>query len=138
MSTTQLPVRADDPDTSYAAAIRATMGASKIRPVILDILRQADEPMTHDEIIAAYRFRIVTTPDTPRASDSGVRTRLKELVAAGLVYKAPGLGKSAYGNAAVLWMAVDDDVVIAAAHQVAADADGLEPEEADDAEEDDS
>lgn len=131
MTAMPLPVRSNDPDTSYEAAIRALVGASKIRPVILDILRGADQPMTHDEIIAAYRFRIVTVPDTPRASDSGIRTRLKELVAAGLVYRADGRGQSAYGNSATLWAAVDDAVVIAAAQADGEDDDADDQDSAD-------
>lgn len=107
MSNDRLPVRSNDPDTSYAAALKATMGASKVRPVVLDVLRE-NGPLTHDGLIGAYNTRIVMDPDTPRASESGIRTRLKELVNAGFVLEDEEKGRSNFGNAATRWVAIDD------------------------------
>lgn len=112
MSLDTLPVRRNDPDSSYEAAVQAVMRSSKVRPVVLEILRQAGQPMTHDEIIAQYRFRTVTVQDTPKASDSGIRTRTKELVRAGLVRRAHDKGRSIFNNTALRWEAVPEDDVV--------------------------
>lgn len=105
MSQSTLPVRNTDPDTSHEAAEKAAVGASKIRPVILEILREAG-PMTHDELIAAYRAKVIAQPWTPKASDSGIRTRLKELAAAGVAAEDDEKGQSTFGNSAKRWKAV--------------------------------
>ncbi|MEV7952937.1 hypothetical protein [Streptomyces sp. NPDC088141] len=108
MSPTALPVCADDPITSYGAALKAALRASCVRPVVLAILAESGPP-THDELVAAYHMRIVMNPDTPRASESGVRTRLKELVYADLVTEDAEKGFSRFGNAAKRWVAVEAD-----------------------------
>lgn len=107
-----LPVRSSDPSTSYAAALKAVNGRSKIRPIVLSIVR-GNGPMTHDELITEYDTLIQLDSGTPRASHSGLRTRLTELRQAGLIKMAPGHGKSTYGNAAKLWEAVDPKDFIA-------------------------
>ncbi|BAS11852.1 hypothetical protein AHiyo8_01550 [Arthrobacter sp. Hiyo8] len=83
-SLTRLAVRADDPDTSYEAAMKAALGASEVRPVVLELVREHG-PLTHDELINWYRRLLAFEEGTPRASDSGIRTRLRELVKAGLI-----------------------------------------------------
>lgn len=109
MSQSTLPVRSTDPETSYAAAVKAALGASRVRPIVLDIVREKG-PLTHDELIAAYHDRVVTSlGEVPRSSDSGVRTRLKELAHQGLVTVADIDGFSNYGNAAKRWVVVDPD-----------------------------
>lgn len=105
MSTDTLPVRSTDPDTSYAAAAKAAMGASKIRPIVYEILCEKG-PLTHDELIGEYHSLVVREPDTPRASDSGIRTRLTELRKARLVVEHEEKGHSNFGNAAKKWLAV--------------------------------
>lgn len=106
MSNTTLAVRADDPDTSYEAAMKAALGASKVRPVVLEIVRE-NGPLTHDQLIGEYHKRLIITPDTPRASESGIRTRLRELVKAGLIVEDTMEGQSLFGNRAKRWIAVD-------------------------------
>ncbi|MFI9629247.1 hypothetical protein [Streptomyces sp. NPDC052042] len=108
MSPSALPVRTDDSDTSYATTVKATLGASRVRPVVLDLVRE-NEPLTHDELIAAYNMKVVMEPDTPRSSESGIRTRLKELAHQGLVALHDEKGVSRFGNAAKKWVAVDPD-----------------------------
>lgn len=108
MSQSVLPVRSSDPDTSYEAAVKAALGASRVRPVVLDIIREQG-PLTHDELIAAYHMKVVMEPDTPRSSESGIRTRLKELAHEGLVAADEEDGFSNFGNAAKRWVAVDPD-----------------------------
>lgn len=101
-----LPVRTDDPDPSYAAALKAAMGTSGVRPVVLALL-QAHGPSTHDELIAAYHRTVALKPDPPRASESGIRTRFRELVETGLVAEHSERGQSKFGNTAKRWVAVD-------------------------------
>lgn len=88
------------------------MGASKVRPVVLEIIQEFG-PLTHDELIGKYHERIIRDPETPTASDSGIRTRLKELKSAGLVRVSDEKGVSTFGNPAKMWEVVDpDDVVV--------------------------
>lgn len=108
MSQSTLPVRTADPSTSYEAAVKAALGASRVRPVVLEIIRNQG-PLTHDELIRAYHSRVVMSPETPRSSESGIRTRLKELVHQGLVAAHEEGGVSNFGNAAKKWIAVGPD-----------------------------
>lgn len=94
-----LPVRTGAPDTSWAAAEKAVLGRSKVHPVVLELLREHG-PLTHDEHIGQYHRLVVTDPDTPRACDSGIRTRLRELAAAGLVKEDEERGVSTFGDSA--------------------------------------
>lgn len=103
-----LPVRSSDPDTSEAAAEQATKRAPVIRDVVLAII-QDEGPLTHDQLIAEYHTRVVMDPDTPRASDSGIRARLSELKHSGLVVQDEEEGRSSFGNRAKRWIAVDPD-----------------------------
>lgn len=109
-SPTRLAVRADDPDTSYEAAMKAALGASKVRPVVLELVREHG-PLTHDELISWYRRLLAFEEGTPRASDSGIRTRLRELVKAGLIVEDAEEGHSLFGNRAKRWIAVDPNAV---------------------------
>lgn len=108
MTQSTLPVRSGDPDTFYAAAVKAALGASRVRPVVLDIVRDHG-PLTHDEIIRAYPTKVVMEPKTPCSSESGIRTRLKELAHQGLVAVDEEEGVSNFGNAAKKWIAVNPD-----------------------------
>lgn len=104
--TATLPTRTGDPSTSFAAAETAAMNAGRIRPVVLEIVREAG-PLTHDELIGEYHKRLVLDDATPTASDSGIRTRLRELRYQGLVVESEEKGASLYGNPAKQWVAVD-------------------------------
>lgn len=108
MAPTTLPVRPDHPDTSHEAAATAAQRAPVIRDVVLRLVRE-NGPMTHDELIAAYRSLLLAEPDTPRASDSGIRTRLSELVRRGVVTRDETRGYSNFGNSATRWVAVEAD-----------------------------
>lgn len=123
----RLAVRADDPDTSYEAAMKAALGASKVRPVVLELVREHG-PLTQDELINWYRRLLAFEEGTPRASDSGIRTRLRELVKAGLVVEDAEEGHSLFGNRAKRWVAVDPN-----SPQNEADAHGSEQDTDDDA-----
>lgn len=105
MSQSTLPVRSTDPGTPWEAAEKAALGASKVRPVVLQLLREKG-PLTHDELIDAYKELVITEPWTQKASASGIRTRLKELANAGLVAEDEEKGISTFGNSAKRWKAV--------------------------------
>ncbi len=94
MTTDTLPVRRGDPATSHEAAAKAVLGRPRVREQVLDALRDHG-PMTHDQIMTHVR-----------ASPSGVRTRVSELVRDGEVEAVPDqLGRSDMGNRALVWRA---------------------------------
>ncbi|WP_284982397.1 hypothetical protein [Arthrobacter sp. efr-133-TYG-118] len=99
------PRRTCDPDP-YGAAMKAALGASKVRPVVLELVREHG-PLTHDELIDWYRRLLAFEEGTPRASDSGIRTRLRELVKAGLIVEDAEEGESLFGNRAKRWVSID-------------------------------
>lgn len=103
--------RRSDPGTSHAAA--ATISPRKmstVRSRVLAILTASDRAaknggLTHDEIIAEYKGHALRL-GWPRATDSSIRTRCKELWRDGEVVKVEDVaGKSGMGNAAILWRA---------------------------------
>lgn len=99
-------VRASDPETSQVAAAGAVKRSATIRERVLLILQAADRGMTHDEIISQYRRQASRLGWSP-ASDSGIRTRVHELVEYGSVERSEtGAGRSRYGRATILWRAV--------------------------------
>ncbi|MGP5579774.1 hypothetical protein ACTXOF_04435 [Glutamicibacter arilaitensis] len=98
--------RAADPATSHAAAAKAAPRAATIRERVRLILEAAGRGMTHDEIISEYRRQASRLGWSP-ASDSGIRTRVHELVERGIVERSEtGAGRSRYGRATILWRAV--------------------------------
>lgn len=103
MSQSNNPVRKTDPKTSHEAAERARKKAPVIRDVVLRVVRE-HQPLTHDELIAEYRSLILAEPDTPRASDSGIRTRVSELCRAGCITSDKDDGVSNFGNGAKRWI----------------------------------
>lgn len=125
MTTTDtLPTRAGDPDTSFVAAENAAMNAGRIRPVVLEIMRERG-PLTHDELIGEYHNRLILDESTPRASDSGIRTRLRELRYQGLVVESDEKGASVYGNPAKRWVAVEATDFVDPQDEADADADAV-------------
>lgn len=90
--------RATDPLTSVLATYQ-DIGDEPLRIIIYTALMHGG-PMTHDQLIETVR---VFRP----ASDSGVRTRTRELVDAGEVERVPDMvAKSRYGRASLLWQVV--------------------------------
>ncbi|MGP5390683.1 hypothetical protein [Glutamicibacter arilaitensis] len=104
--------RAADPATSHTAAAKAAPRAATIRERVRLIMEAAGRGMTHDEIISEYRRQASQLGWTP-ASDSGIRTRVHELVKAGTVTRAGQLGggRSRYGRAANLWIAASVQIL---------------------------
>lgn len=97
--------RRTDPYTSHAAAAVVTPRVPTIRAAVLSILESADEPMTHDELIAAYGRRVMNGL-ARRTVPSSIRTRCHELERAELVLAVPDeRARSAAGNPARLYVA---------------------------------
>lgn len=97
--------RKTDPYTSHVAAATVQRNLPTIRAAVLAILEVADEPMTHDELIAAYG-RAVMNGKARRTGPSSIRTRCNELERDGDVVVVPGeRGRSSAGNPARLYAA---------------------------------
>jgi hypothetical protein len=107
-----MTARKTDPWTSHAAAGEDPGPRSTVRSRVLGLLTAAPEArdgITHDGIITLYR-KYQMRLGWPPATDSSIRTRVSELVEAGLVEAIPdAAGKSRYGRAALLWRAVAGD-----------------------------
>ena len=102
------PVRTGDPETSHMAAAVVGPSIRTVRTRVLLLLSgaDADNGLTHDELIALYRKR-GRLLGWPPASDSSIRTRCNELFKDGEVERVPDtLGKSRAGNTSLLWRAV--------------------------------
>lgn len=107
MTTKSLPVRNTDPGTSRAAAAVAVTRRPRVRDAVYHVISE-DGPLTHDDLIAAYRQRALTIAGWPWAADSSIRTRCSELVRDRMVEAVPDhLGSSRMGNSAVIWRAVN-------------------------------
>lgn len=96
--------RNSDPHTSHLAALSESdpEHTSRTKEAILVILKY--QAMTDSEMIRVYRD-LVEFGDAPKASDSGLRSRRSELVAAGLVEFA-GFGVSDLGRKSIVWQTV--------------------------------
>lgn len=89
--------------TSLEAGRDAITRAPIVRDVVLRLLASRGEPVTHQELIGDYRRLMILEPDTPNASNSGIRTRVSELVAVGLVEAVDEAGRSSAGNRSIRW-----------------------------------
>jgi hypothetical protein len=89
-----------------AAVVGPSIRTVRARVLLLLSGADADNGLTHDELIALYRKR-GRLLGWPPASDSSIRTRCNELWKDGEVEKVPDLaGKSRAGNTSLLWRAV--------------------------------
>lgn len=100
MTTVDPRARITDPETSHAAADSASKSASDCRANVLAILLQRPAGLTHEELIDEYRAR-----DLPPHSDSGIRTRCRELYAQGQVVRGDVYRKTAAGRQSIVWHA---------------------------------
>ena len=102
------PVRTGDPETSHMAAAVVGPSIRTVRARVLLLLSgaDADNGLTHDELIALYRKYGARLGWRP-ASDSSIRTRCSELVRDGEAERVPDAeARSRFGRPAVLWRAV--------------------------------
>ena len=97
--------RLTDPYTSHTAAAAATRSLPTHRALVLAILEEEGEPLTHPQIIAAaHRWRMQGR--APFFTEQSIRTRCNELERAGLVLIVPDeSGLSPHGNPAQLHVA---------------------------------
>lgn len=91
--------RTTDPVTSHVAA-DAIAGVTDVQARIIQLLTNLG-PMTDDELGVQYRHRVPL--GWPETSPSGLRTRRRELVDAGLVHDTKTTRPTAGGNPATVW-----------------------------------
>jgi hypothetical protein len=103
MQTDAAFARRNDPETSHEAA--ASIDADTLRDSQRAVLRVLTEsgPLTDEEIVGYYCSWLNVTR-LPRQSDSGIRTRRKELERLGKV-QPDGTKKTASGRNAIVWRA---------------------------------
>lgn len=102
MKTDQAYARSTDPFTSHEAA--ASIFDWKIKASQRAILRllEIHGPMTHEQMVQNYPVNACTWP---RQSESGIRTRCKELVRLGQIRDSGGRAVLASGRKAIIWEA---------------------------------
>lgn len=91
--------RASDPQTSHAAAASVTELTEKQQAVLAVI--QEYGPMTHEYLV--YRYHGWTR--LPFQTDSGIRTRCKELVRLGQVVDTGERREISTGRKTIVWRA---------------------------------
>lgn len=89
--------RVTDPVTSHLAAASVTA----LRESQSAILAMFGGPWTDEELIDRY-YQAMSAGIVPAQSESGIRTRRKELVDAGFLV-ASGMGRSRSGRSSTLW-----------------------------------
>jgi hypothetical protein len=87
--------RKTDPETSHDAA-DSVKDITKTQEYILKALKK---PRNDVQLIEAYR----ALKTAPRASESGIRSRRSELVAAGFVYDSGEKIKMPSGRFSIVW-----------------------------------
>lgn len=106
--------RVTDPATSHAAAVRARRGLTVKQLAVLDLLQATAGPASYDELIARYnRNRSRGRPAWyPPQTDSGIRTRAKELRDAGYVCHVDDAGTTEAGGRAARWAPTPDGQMV--------------------------
>lgn len=94
--------RSGDPETSYAAA-KSVTGLNRKRRDVLEALT-GTAGLTDEKLIMAYQAGVCCKLFPPQ-SDSGIRTRRKELVDLGMVIDSGQRAKTASGRDAIIWQA---------------------------------
>lgn len=97
-----MPVaRSTDPSTSWEAA-RSVRGIRESQRAVL-VLFRARGAMNDEKLIALYRRH---ADRLPAQSDSGIRTRRKELVESGLLVDSGRKARMRSGRMSIVWRAV--------------------------------
>lgn len=92
--------RITDPDTSHEAA-ESVRSVTRTQYAILRLFDQYHF-LTDEQLQLQYR-RLVNEGTAPRASESGIRSRRKELVDAGYVFDTGRRTKMESGRNAIVW-----------------------------------
>lgn len=106
----QANARRTDPETSHAAA--ATIRGVKLRrsqEIVLACLHYLGGRATDEQLVRHYRHTLMPAEIVPWQSESGVRTRRKELVDLGLVRNSGATALLSSGNRGIVWEVVRDD-----------------------------
>ena len=90
--------RTTDPVTSHEAG-EQVKNLTETKKAILKILGKKE--LTDSELFMVY-YSLAAKGKAPYASESGVRSRRAELVAAGLV-EAKGFDKTVFGRRTIIW-----------------------------------
>lgn len=93
--------RSTDPATSSAAAASVTDLTGKQRAVLSVFYRHGG--MHDEDLLLAYDV----TPNVPRQTDSGLRTRRRELVDGGLLEDSGRKAKTEAGRPSIVWQITD-------------------------------
>lgn len=103
-----LRVRITDPETSVAAAESVQDTIRESQQAVMHVLEDYyPEGTTDTELIIMYRLQADRT-GLPRQSDSGIRTRRKELVERGLVEDTGQRDRLPSGRLSIIWKVKDD------------------------------
>lgn len=92
--------RLTDPETSHEAA-DSVRNLTLTKKAIISIFEKYNA-LTDDHLQIAYRA-LVSGGDAPRASESGIRSRRAELVAAGILEDSGHRIALEFGRSAILW-----------------------------------
>lgn len=99
-----LKVRRTDPVTSVEAAESVQHKNRESQRAVLYVLGQFKNGVTDSELIRNYFFQASLGPNpVPRQSESGIRTRRKELVEKGLVEDTGRRDILPSGRRSIIW-----------------------------------
>lgn len=103
--------RTTDPGTSHAAAQSVKPKLRDKQQLVLQCMKHRCEPagVTDTDLVLAYQRWCSQSEFPPRQSESGIRTRRKELVDAGLVRDTGRRERLPSGRQAIVWEVVDAD-----------------------------
>lgn len=95
--------RNTDPQTSHDAA-KSVSNVERTKEILWHMLRIL--PSTDEQLVIAYNELVNINPlKTPRASESGIRTRRSELVAENMIEDSGERVKTRSGRSAIVWRA---------------------------------
>lgn len=103
----RLRVRKTDPETSVeaAASVQAKLRASQL--AVLLVLGKYPMGATDTELVASYQKAMLYHELIPMQSESGIRTRRKELVERGLVMDTGDRDYLPSGRRSIRWKVTD-------------------------------
>lgn len=101
MNTETAHARHNDVETSHLAAASVSNLNDKQR-FVLDTFKLEANPMTDEELIYAYSYRVDFTNLAPQ-SESGLRSRRSELVTKGELRDSTKRRKTKSGRLSIIW-----------------------------------
>lgn len=104
---TNIRVRRTDPETSVEAAESVEDKLRLSQQAVLEIMRAFPVGLTDTDLINVYRAR-AGRAGIPQQSESGIRTRRKELVDQGKVFNTGATTTLPSGRRSIIWAVVDE------------------------------